>query len=51
MLDFKPVFMSSEVLNALAGTLFPRGPGSEASSCASSPVDEVALYKIHTGTQ
>lgn len=41
MLDFKPVFMSGDVLTALAGTLFPRGPGSEISSCASSPVDEV----------
>jgi len=44
--DFKPVFMSGEVLSALAGTLFPRGPGSEASSTAGSPVDEVSIrYK------
>lgn len=47
MLDFKPVFMSGEVLTALAGTLFPRGPGSETSSCASSPVDEV-IKSAHT---
>ncbi|KAJ4438847.1 hypothetical protein ANN_14800 [Periplaneta americana] len=41
MADFMPVFMGGDVLGALAGTLFPRQPGSEAGSGASTPGDEI----------
>lgn len=44
--DFMPVFMSGEVLNALAGTLFPRQASSEASSEASTPGDEVKVSYV-----
>ncbi|XP_067008592.2 WD repeat and FYVE domain-containing protein 3 [Anabrus simplex] len=42
--DFMPVFMGGEVLGALAGTLFPRQAGSEASSGCSTPNEEVKTY-------
>lgn len=42
--DFMQVFMSAEVLGALAGTLFPKSPStSQDSSGASSPADEVVI--------
>lgn len=40
MADFVPVFMGGDVLGALAGTLFPRQPGSETGSGSSTPSDE-----------
>ncbi|KAJ9586850.1 hypothetical protein L9F63_019532, partial [Diploptera punctata] len=44
MADFMPVFMGGDVLGALAGTLFPRQAGSEVTSGASTPSDEVKTY-------
>jgi hypothetical protein len=43
MADFMPVFMAGDVLGALAGTLFPRQPGSETGSGSSTPSDEVKV--------
>lgn len=42
--DFMQVFMSAEVLGALAGTLFPKpASSSQDSSGASTPADEVIM--------
>lgn len=42
--DFMQVFMSAEVLGALAGTLFPKpASSSQDSSGASTPADEVII--------
>lgn len=46
--DFMQVFMSAEVLGALAGTLFPKpASSSQDSSGASTPADEVDYIIIH----
>ena len=43
--DFMQVFMSVEVLGALAGSLFPKpASGSQDSSGASTPADEVMNF-------
>ena len=44
MADFMPVFMGGDVLGALAGTLFPRQPGSETGSGSSTPSDESKVF-------
>lgn len=44
--DFMQVFMSADVLGALAGTLFPKpASSSQDSSGASTPADEVNKFK------
>lgn len=45
--DFMQVFMSAEVLGALAGTLFPKPvSSSQDSSGASTPADEVIMFFV-----
>lgn len=50
MADFMPVFMSGEVLHALAGTLFPRSSGnSEVTSPVSTPCDDIKVVSPDGG--